>query len=68
MKKADVEKLNREISRKMSEVMKLMRKRANASECGNYSVFQVDFLPGGAVVIQGQALSPENSIKLMRAR
>ena len=68
MKKADIEKLEREISTKLSEVMKLLRKRANASECGNHSVFQVDFLPGGAVVIQAQALSPENSIKLMGAR
>ncbi|MBQ4385599.1 MAG: hypothetical protein II823_06765 [Kiritimatiellae bacterium] len=65
MKKADKVKLEREIAAKVSEVAKLLRKRAAASECGNHSIFQADFLPGGAVVIQGQALSPENTAKLL---
>ena len=68
MKKADVKKLEREISTKLSEVMKLLRKRADASECGNHSIFQVDFLPGGAVIFQGQAMSPENTAKLRGER
>ena len=67
MKKADIEKLEREISTKLSEVMKLLRKRADASEHGTH-VFQIDFLPGGAVIIQGQALSPENTAKLRGER
>ena len=65
MKKADVEKLKHEISRKMSEVMKLMRRCADATKTGNETWFQVDNLPGGAVVIQAQALSPEHTLKLL---
>ena len=64
MKKADMKKLEREISRKMTEVAKLLRKRADASDGKNHSWFQVDSLADGAVVIHGQALSPENTAKL----
>ena len=68
MRKAEIEKLEREISTKLSEVMKLMRKRADASERGNHNIIQIDFLPGGAVIIQGQALSPEITAKLRGER
>ena len=68
MTKAEIEKLEREISTKLSEVMKLMRKRVDASERGEHFIFQIDFLPGGAVIFQGQALSPENTAKLRGER
>lgn len=68
MTKEDIKKLEREISTKLSEVMKLLRKRADADERGNHSILQIDLLPGGAVIIQGQALSPEITAKLRGER
>lgn len=65
MKKADVEKLEREIGTKATELAKLMRRRANAKLDAKHFLFQADKLMGGAVVITATALSPENTAKLL---
>ena len=62
MKKADIEKLEREISTKATELAKLMRKRADANECKDYAWLQIDRLTGGSVVVQAMALPPGKAI------
>ena len=64
MKKADIEKLEREIGTKATELAKLMRRRADAKLDDKHFLFQVDKLMGGAVVITATALSPEDSAKI----
>jgi len=62
MKKADKVKLEREIGTKATELAKLLRKGADASDGKDYAWLQIDRLTGGSVVVHAMALPPGKAI------